>query len=259
VGTPFEVDYVLDGGAVVALLAAVLTYELAIQNSLPGGLVCDPMPGSDHCDPQTVNAFDRPAIGSHSPPWARASDVAMFTSAIAPVLAVGVEAFLSEADHPALDFLSDLLVIGEAELVATSIFILISTSIRRPRPNQFESVDEPYTFQSQLSFPSGHVVLAAAGAVAYATTFGLRHPDSPWRWVVYSAAAVLPVLTGVGRIADGRHFASDVIAGLVLGGVCGFLVPYLHRREEGSGAQVVLTPVVGPGASVGMGLTVLGW
>jgi hypothetical protein len=83
----------------------------------------------------------------------------------------------------------------------------------------------------QSSFPSRHSAVAWAVATPYA-----KHYDAPW---LYGLAA----LSGAGRLADRQHWASDVVAGAVLGYWVG---DTFYRRSvaagDPSGARVWITP-----------------
>lgn len=71
------------------------------------------------------------------------------------------------------------------------------------------------------SFPSGHMAVITAPA----TVFWLRYPS--WRWL-----AILPViLVAVGLYGADYHFIGDIIAGTLLGVVCGAGVLALQTRE----------------------------
>ncbi len=67
-----------------------------------------------------------------------------------------------------------------------------------------------------LSFPSGH----SSGAVI---TYGLLAmilftlADFPWNWVSLVLGGGIPLLIGISRVYLGAHFASDVLAGWLLG------------------------------------------
>ena len=93
-----------------------------------------------------------------------------------------------------------------------------------------------------MSFPSGHTSAAASGFGAYATTFWLRHPGSPARFAVLGGAVLATGLVGYGRVGGGEHFYTDVIAGAVLGGVLGYLVPIWHRADAVPGLAFEILP-----------------
>jgi hypothetical protein len=75
------------------------------------------------------------------------------------------------------------------------------------------------------SFPSGH----ATGAFTVATVFAGVYNDKKWvSWVAYGTASLI----GVSRVAQARHFPSDVIVGGLLGNSIGRMV-LAHEQESG--------------------------
>jgi len=78
------------------------------------------------------------------------------------------------------------------------------------------------------SFPSGHTSIAFAGA----SLMCLHHAELDLYGgdadiVACVAGMTTAALTGVGRIASDRHYATDVLSGAALGGLMGGVVPYL--------------------------------
>lgn len=80
----------------------------------------------------------------------------------------------------------------------------------RPRPLEFPALTTARTF----SFPSGHTVAAVSlyGYLAY-----LLWKKGSRGWAVLLAGWILPV--GISRIYLGVHYPSDVIGGLIFGGI----------------------------------------
>jgi membrane-associated phospholipid phosphatase len=95
---------------------------------------------------------------------------------------------------------------------------------------------------SRLSFPSGHSTFAAALGVGSAMTATLEEsPAAPWLW---GAAGVLTVSTSFLRMMAEKHWITDDLAGIAIGGGCGVLFPLLHRRGSLLGGSTSATPVV---------------
>ncbi len=92
------------------------------------------------------------------------------------------------------------------------------------------------------SFPSGHTAYAFNGAVFTSLVFTRCFPDSPWKTPVIAGSMGLAVTTAVLRIESGNHFLSDVLAGAAIGGLSGFLIPWLHETE-GSAEGLSVTPL----------------
>ena len=65
------------------------------------------------------------------------------------------------------------------------------------------------------SFPSGHTCSAFAAAAAWARTL-------PRRWMKYTGL-ILAAAMGLSRLYVGVHYPSDVLAGCVIGCLCGLL------------------------------------
>ncbi len=89
---------------------------------------------------------------------------------------------------------------------------LLKTLVARSRP----AFDDPVTTASGYSFPSGHALnsmlfAAVIIVLGYPATRGAR------RGALWVVAALVVVVTGVDRLALGVHFASDVLAGWVVG------------------------------------------
>jgi membrane-associated phospholipid phosphatase len=142
----------------------------------------------------------------------------------------------------------DSLVVLEAVALERVLTFGLKLALRRPKPTHYRDGGPVGSFEQQLSFPSGHAGAAAVLAAAVTTTFFLRHPDSPWRFVVLVVATVGAGFAGMSRVLGGRHFLGDVIAGWGLGAACGVLVPLLHAQAaDATGVQV--TPAVGSGGA----------
>ena len=75
------------------------------------------------------------------------------------------------------------------------------------------------------SFPSGH----ATNAFAIASAIATRYDDSP---VVPSIAYGLATSVAVARVHDRVHFASDVLAGAMIGRAIGKSIVWNHRRAR---------------------------
>lgn len=112
-------------------------------------------------------------------------------------------------------------------LVFSTIFYAGSKQlVRRRRPVY---TDDPFEINSMFqggrewtSFPSGH----ANTVFTVATAIALQYRDI--KWVPYVAYGIAG-LTGLSRIYDNRHWASDVIIGAALGH---FITKTVYRIEE---------------------------
>lgn len=106
-----------------------------------------------------------------------------------------------------------------AGLAATAIKFLAG----RHRPSSGHDADHFSPFRpGDTSFPSGHTALAFGIASALGSEF-----HGPWDDVAFYGLATL---TGLARINDNRHWASDVAAGAVVGILAGRWATRGHRR-----------------------------
>lgn len=95
-------------------------------------------------------------------------------------------------------------------------------TVGRKRPNASSSVFDIAPFSGSYSFPSGHTTQAFAVATVVAS-----HYEQWWiKGLSYSLAA------GVGwsRIHHNKHYASDVVAGAIIGTVIGRTIVRRHNH-----------------------------
>ena len=238
--TPYEIDPVTDG--VLTGLSAVFLVVMdgVVKSSLVTTPSCRLVEAGHYCDSSDLNALDATVVGNNSETWRDLSNLGIGTAYAFPLVLGLFDSFHADTTRPWADWGTDLLVVTEAGLLTSVATSLFKYAVRRPRPTQYHP-DMPNRFgasEHQLGFPSGHTSVASAVAASYAMTFGLRHPDSPWRWAVYAGAGGAALFTGYSRVAAGMHFYTDVLGGLALGTAIGVLVPWMHRKG------VTLVPTV---------------
>jgi membrane-associated phospholipid phosphatase len=135
----------------------------------------------------------------------------------------------------------------EAELLAAGVFTpLLKVTIGRLRPSQGSDADEFHAFSARNSFPSGH----ATEAFALASVFAARARG----WVVPTIAYALASGVAFARVNDRAHFASDVVAGAVVGTVVGRSIVHRHSDKPEDYVPSVLPLVTRRGAGL-----VLSW
>lgn len=106
------------------------------------------------------------------------------------------------------------LMMLEANVLTIGSVFLMKHSFHDVRPDGSD----------HYSFPSGHTTMAFTGAAILAKEYGKRYP---WiKWTGYGVAT----LVGLSRIANNRHWGSDVIAGAALGIINTEFVYWLNRR-----------------------------
>ena len=139
----------------------------------------------------------------------------------------------------------------EALVLTVAVSELIRAPLGRARPRA--SIDDAYNFKlgkgfsdfAYRSYPSLH---AAAGFAAAAAVVGeLRAHNSHAQWIVgpmLYGAALVPGLT---RMYLNQHWASDVLAGAVLGQLLGAkVVRYTHSHKRSRIDRVLMGVSVTP-------------
>ena len=217
--------------------------DVLVKPTLGAGPNCLGYAHSGQCDPSTLSAFDRYAVGRVSPGWATFSDVALVVSLAAPLLYLGLESLTLPTKDPLGDFIGDSLVVAESLALTATVQTVLKFAFRRPRPANYLPGQGAEDIDLQLSFPSGHVSMVAAATTALTTTIFLRHPKSKVRFLALGAGISLSLLTGLARVESGQHFPTDVLTGLVVGACSGFVVPFLHRKQARVQPSVTYNPV----------------
>jgi membrane-associated phospholipid phosphatase len=110
--------------------------------------------------------------------------------------------------------------VGEAFATSSLTTTVLKQLVMRPRPGS-----GPGYLVGTHSFPSGHATSAFAGATLIEANSGpaLGLP-----------AYALAGFTAFGRVAEGRHYPSDVLAGAAIGSLSAGIIDALHW---GSGAE----------------------
>jgi membrane-associated phospholipid phosphatase len=99
------------------------------------------------------------------------------------------------------------------------------------------------------SFYGGHVANAAAASFSAAKILNDYHPEfsSGTKYMLYGAATLPPMAVAYLRTRALKHFPSDNLVGMLIGGACGVIVPELHRiKKQGIEFRTEATPA-GPG------------
>jgi membrane-associated phospholipid phosphatase len=198
------------------------------------------------CDPREVNAFDRGAIGNTSAIAKTLSDVSVATVIIAPLALDAIDVGLNDV------WAEDAVVFAQTLAVNGALVTAAKYIVKRPLPRTYAG--DPSLMkrpEGYRSFYSGHTSLVFAGLSATAMTIRLRHGEQTWPWIV---TALVGSSVAIERVADGRHFPTDVLAGAIMGTAVGIVVPWLHSRDPSPGAGKTAAH-----APQGGGGFILGW
>lgn len=116
----------------------------------------------------------------------------------------------------------------ESSIIASGILCpILKYTVGRARPNQSgQDSDEFSPFGGDASFPSGHTTQA----FTVASVLAFSYDDQP---VIGGIAFAVAGGVGISRINDDMHYASDVLAGAILGTWVGYEVVHYNRRRRG--------------------------
>lgn len=95
----------------------------------------------------------------------------------------------------------------------------------RPRP---ELIDQLTSF----SFPSGHSMIGVIYLFTLAYIFSELSANKPLKIAYWSVAILLFILIGLARVAQSRHFATDVLGGWSLGIVWFTICVFWYERRK---------------------------
>lgn len=173
------------------------------------------------CDSLSLPAYERIGIRSHSSTAGTASSVLLVGIAGGVALASlrGVEPARARGNAA---------VLADAVSWTVAATEVIKLGVHRARPALYRSDAAAVAGSSdnRESFPSGHTSVAFAAATAYTTIALRQHLPHAGRNAVLLYAAATAV--GALRVAGGRHFPTDVLAGAALGSGIGWATARLH-------------------------------
>jgi membrane-associated phospholipid phosphatase len=189
------------------------------------------------CDRDEVDRFDRGAIGNSSALAGRVSDVTAGAVMVLPVLLDALDLGFQHA------LFEDALVFTEALAINGALVTGAKYLVQRPLPRTYAGdtalLHSPGGYRS---FYSGHTSLVFAALSATSMTLRLRYGEQFWPWL---GTLLVGSSVGLERVADGRHFRSDVMVGALMGMLVGIGVPWLHARPERRAQGLFAAPVPG--------------
>jgi membrane-associated phospholipid phosphatase len=183
------------------------------------------------CDSSEVNGIDRPVIQYHS-------KVARSIGDITVGLVIGVPAIADGLDLGFTDkaFKEDFVVYAEVLAVDSAVSNAFRYTVQRPRPDAYKLSPTPSQPGGFASFYSGHTASAFAALSAASMTYNYRYGPHLWPWLVTAGVGLGEAAT---RILSGRHFYTDVAAGMVAGTAIGTVIPYLHHRNKKATVKII--------------------
>lgn len=154
-----------------------------------------------------------------------ASDVLMYSSYIAPLALLADKNMRNDAWKLTA-------IYAETVMLNAGLTLLTKEIIKRTRPfvyNENAPLDKKMKRDATSSFFSGHTSTTASNAFFMAKVYADYYPNSKWKPLVWTSAAMLPLATGILRFTAGKHFFTDILTGYLVGAAVGVLVPHLHK------------------------------
>ena len=179
-------------------------------------------------DKNDVPSFDRAFMQPFSSGFNTAGDIFQFVALLSPAALIAA---------PMEEWLTIGVMYAETVLATYSLKEFAKALVNRTRPYMYYD-ERPLDLIAKgdwnESFPSGHTALAFSGATFASYVFSKYFSDSPWKYVVTAASYSVAAATAIFRVAGGKHFLTDVLAGAALGTAVGFVVPWLHTLKAGN-------------------------
>lgn len=174
-------------------------------------------------DAKNVNSFDRYATKQHSSLADKCSDILQYSSMASPALLFTTK---NARDH--WKYILPMWV--ETFALNTSLNLTVKAVSGRIRPYVYRHEDGSYGNSARSSFYSGHTSSSASSTFFMAMVYSQLYPQSRWKPLIWTSAALLPALTGICRVEAGQHFWTDVITGYAIGASIGTLIPLIHKK-----------------------------
>lgn len=205
---------------------------------------------------KNINSFDRSIVNMNPAGFEKAqsrSDFFLNFSIASPVLLMLDKKMRKDW----LDLLTLYMVSHAAD---NALYFGAAFSVRRARPFTYNP-DIPMELRTgeakSNSFFSGHVSFAATSTYFLAKVLTDYHHIKGWqRLAIFGAATIPPAMVGYYRMRSARHFKTDVLLGLLVGGASGIGIPELHRITK-KHKNVSMLPYFSPvGGASGLTLNI---
>jgi len=178
--------------------------------------------------PDDVNPLDRNAIGYYIQSNALYSDVAVGAMMVAPLSVFFYEQARKE-------FWPIVIIGAETAAFINGLVSLSKGTFRRVRPFVYDEqvpLENKTTAYAREAFFSGHTSNAATFGFLSAYMIDQYTDNKAVEIIAWTVGTSVPLLTGIFRFRSGNHFPTDIIAGYLIGGGTGILIPWLHRVQN---------------------------
>lgn len=222
-------------------------YSLSYSNDIPlttmalltsgfGSYLYSQMEIPDHVmDKGNLLPWDRKFAGRYSESADLASDIGV-VFAVAPLAVGGLALYSKDSDWQEFGTFSLMLV--QAALFQSGINLALRSLEIWPRPYVYaesgkgKKAAENAKGEAYGSFFSGHASAAFTVAVFTSEWFAQTHPNSVNTGVVRALAFSLAGLESALRIAAGKHYPSDALAGALVGTAVSYGILAMHKKRN---------------------------
>ena len=228
---PFDID--TDKEIIISATGAVIGAAAILVITNTEKLTEDEI---NSLNPKDVNGFDRIAIGPYESDIL--GDALFYSSFMFPLT------FLAY-DKTREDFGTVALMYGEAVLLNAGINALVKGLINRPRPFVYDkntSAELKYDVEARYAFFSGHTSMTAVNTFYTAKVYSAYLSNETTKTLIWTAAALIPALTGFSRVNTHKHFPTDVIVGYIVGAAIGYLIPEIHKSDNSNDSSSSTAP-----------------
>ncbi len=193
---------------------------------------------------QYLLPWDSPFRGTYNSRAAKWSDALIWLYGIPLAWEVGLAA---QEKRSWILLAEELVILSEVLALSSGLNLLFRSFEIQARPlnsNSKAPVSEKGP-ESSGSFYSGHASGSFAASAFIITLWAHRYPSPQTKW--WGAAASLTLATGISalRVAAGKHYPSDVIAGAAMGTLIGYSIPKLHEIKINDRFSGSLLPFLG--------------
>ena len=126
-----------------------------------------------------------------------------------------------------------LVMLASAYAGSLTLTHAVKALVDRPRP----MIPAPLDAFTGSAFPSGHAAKATAVFLVLGALLSVGRMPAVGMIVIWSMAILISLLVGISRLYLGAHWLSDVLAGLVFGGLWAWAVVRFGRSGFGVQAR----------------------
>ncbi len=177
---------------------------------------------------EDLNFIDRSVVGNYDLDIATYSDYLIFSL-------IGGVFILNKLNTTWENYLIESTIILESFLINNFFTTVAKYSIRRPRPYLYQdgvTKEELTDPEGSVSFYSGHSSNSFAVATTFATIFSKKFEKIWQKSLIWGVPLSIATLIALMRVEAGKHFYTDILAGMLVGVSVGYLVPYLHETKK---------------------------